>query len=119
MYSRLSTGKVSAWKRRQYGQVIEAYWTIVTGASLRPSAISGSSPAFMISASGGSLSTVRVLPGFGGVSWKGSKPGASTLAPPAASAAVAGGSGAGPPPASPPRPPARGAPLITGQKGPR
>src|SRR5262245_65671784 len=75
---------------------MEAYWTIVTGASLRPSAISGRAPARMISARDGFCSTVRLATGPGGVAWKGSNPGASAVAPPTGTpAAVAPASGAG------------------------
>src|SRR5262245_35932684 len=59
MYSRLKVGNVSARNLRQIGQVIEAYWTTVTGASLRPSAISGSSPGLRISSGDGLLITSR------------------------------------------------------------
>src|SRR5262245_33798378 len=55
---------------------------MVTGASLRPSAISGKSPALMISATEGSLITCRLGAGPGTVAWKGSKPGVSAVAPP-------------------------------------
>src|SRR6185436_1929480 len=59
MYSRLSVGKVSARNLRQMGQVMEAYWTMTTGASLRPSDISGSSPGLRISSIAGFLITSR------------------------------------------------------------
>ena len=44
MYFVFSSGSVVSWKCAQCGQVIEAYSTMVTGASALPSTLSGSAP---------------------------------------------------------------------------
>src|SRR5690349_18399657 len=82
MYSFLSTGSVSIWNWRQYGHVIDAYCTMVTGASLRPSDISGNSPGCMMSAMVGFAITSRRPTCASGCSLKGLKlAGVSTVAP--------------------------------------
>src|SRR5262249_32809711 len=84
MYSRLKVGNVSARNLRQIGQVIDAYCTIVTGASLRPSAISGSSPGFRISSSEGFCITSRRPTEDGGALENGLNAGVSGVTSPAA-----------------------------------
>src|SRR5262245_4299033 len=89
MYSLFRIGNTSTWNLRQWGQVMEAYWTIVTGASLRPSAISGSSPDFMISSIEGFLITSRAPMDEAGSVENGLK-GVSRVTGPVAASAVAG-----------------------------
>ena len=61
------------------GQVMEAYWTMVTGASLRPSDISGNSPACMISSMEGLAITSRRPMSVSGRSLNGLNAGVSAL----------------------------------------
>src|SRR5690242_7828854 len=59
MYLVLISGSVTSWKRAQCGQVMEAYSTIVTGASALPSTMSGSAP-------GSSSAAISTLPSEAG-----------------------------------------------------
>jgi hypothetical protein len=49
MYLVFSSGSTALWNAAQWGQVIEAYSTIVLGASSLPSEISGKAPGFISS----------------------------------------------------------------------
>src|SRR6478672_8765924 len=55
MYFDFSAGKMLLWKLAQWPQVIEAYSTMVTGASVWPNCSSGKGPAFISSATGTSV----------------------------------------------------------------
>ena len=61
MYFSLSAGSTLLWKLAQWPQVMEAYSTMVIGASALPSTRSGSGPGFISSSTGTSAGPAAFL----------------------------------------------------------